>query len=125
MQLALRTLEPIESDFNCLNHGDFWNSNVMFAYDQNETVGKALLLDFQCCRWGSPCEDLYMFIILSAAKEIRFQEFDNFIKTYHDHLVNCLKILNYQQRLPRLRDLQMALLKDNAAFYRRSNRPVI
>lgn len=68
--------------FNVLNHGDLWGNNIMFRYNEEGAADKCLFLDYQAPKYGAPSQDLYYFIILSPAKNIKIQEFDYFIKYY-------------------------------------------
>ncbi|KAH8384021.1 hypothetical protein KR009_011742, partial [Drosophila setifemur] len=104
-------------DFNTLTHGDFWSSNLMCNYLPNDEIDELIMVDFQLCKWGSPAQDLLFFITISAASEIKIKEFDFFIRIYWERLVECLKLLKYQKPLPKLRDLQASLYKENNAFY--------
>uniref|UniRef100_A0A0A1XS26 Uncharacterized oxidoreductase dhs-27 n=1 Tax=Zeugodacus cucurbitae TaxID=28588 RepID=A0A0A1XS26_ZEUCU len=109
--------ETSRNSFNVLNHADFWSSNVMYTFLENGTVDDVMLLDFQMCKWGSPVEDLIFMITVSAAKDIRIKEYEHFVAIYHERLVECLKVLNYKNPLPKLRDLQMDMYRDNNTFY--------
>lgn len=113
----MRNLKTDPNAFNVLNHGDFWSSNIMANYLSNGEINELLLLDFQICKWGSPAQDLLFFITISAAKDIRVKEFDHFVEIYHEHLVKCLKNLKYEKPLPKLRDLQMSMYKEENTFY--------
>ncbi|KAH8330967.1 hypothetical protein KR067_009615 [Drosophila pandora] len=104
-------------DFNVLTHGDFSANNVLYKYDLNGDLQSALLLDFQLCKWGSPAQDLLFLITLSASKELRIREFDNFVRIYWEYLIQCLGILKYTKPMPKLRDLHGAITKKNNTFY--------
>lgn len=114
---CLATLQQQTNKFNVLTHGDFWSSNIMFSYNCEKKLNDLILLDFQICKWGSPAEDLLFFISISAAKDIRVKEFDNFISIYHERLVECLKVLNFKKPLPKLRDLHKDLFDQKNSFY--------
>ena len=107
-----------ENSFNVLTHGDFWASNVMLSFDQDQTtIKESIFVDYQICKWGSPAEDLLFFITLSTAKELRIKEFDNFIAIYHKRLVECLKLLKFNKHIPTLRELHCSLYHPNVSFY--------
>ncbi|XP_017104267.2 uncharacterized protein [Drosophila bipectinata] len=110
-------LEVDTSAFNTLTHGDFWSSNLMSSYLPNGQIDEVVMLDFQICKWGSPAQDLLFFITLSAAKDIKLKEFDQFVRVYWERLVECLKLLKYQKPLPKLRDLHTSLYKENNTVY--------
>ncbi|EDW15818.1 uncharacterized protein Dmoj_GI22570 [Drosophila mojavensis] len=115
--MSLSTLDVNPLDFNTLTHGDFWSSNFMCNYLPDGTLDQLILVDFQICKWGNPAIDLLFFITLSAAKDIRIKEFDNFIYIYWERLVECLKLLKYQKPLPKLRELHTSLYKKQNSFY--------
>ncbi|XP_064535660.1 uncharacterized protein LOC135426488 [Drosophila montana] len=98
-----------ETEFNCLNHGDLWCNNIMFA--DEGSVERTLFVDLQVGKWGSPAQDLWYFITTSAALDIKVKEFDHFIKIYHERLVECLKLLKYSKHIPTLRELHVTMIK--------------
>ncbi|KAM7360757.1 uncharacterized protein ACRADG_007524 [Cochliomyia hominivorax] len=100
-----------ESDFNVLNHGDCWSNNIMFQYDKKGKLQETLLVDLQMPRYGSPAQDLLYFIVSSARLDIKVEKFDYMIKYYHDNLIEHLQLLKYSKPLPKLRDIQTALIK--------------
>ncbi|XP_053959816.1 uncharacterized protein LOC128864258 isoform X2 [Anastrepha ludens] len=112
-----RGFATAENSFNVLNHADCWSSNVMYSYRENGTVDDTLLIDYQICKWGSPAEDLLFLITISAAKDIRIREYEHFVAIYHEHLTECLQLLGYKKDLPKLRDLQMDMYRENNSFY--------
>ncbi|XP_070073575.1 uncharacterized protein [Drosophila takahashii] len=57
-----------------------------------------------------------MMITLSAEKDLRVREFDNFVRIYWEYLIDCLRVLKYEKPLPQLRDLQSAIYKKNNTF---------
>ncbi|XP_061386102.1 uncharacterized protein LOC133321012 [Musca vetustissima] len=101
-------------EFNVLNHGDMWVNNIMFSHDdENGDVKKSLLVDFQLCKWGSPTQDLWYFLTTSVQVDIRAQEFDSFIATYHKRLVECLKLLKYSKKIPSLKEMHIMMIKNS------------
>uniref|UniRef100_W8C404 CHK kinase-like domain-containing protein n=1 Tax=Ceratitis capitata TaxID=7213 RepID=W8C404_CERCA len=107
----IELINPDPNDFNVLNHGDFWANNIMFQYDAFEKIKETYFVDFQCSRYGSPVHDLYNLLIASTSYEIKLKNFDYFIKYYHDHLVENLKLLKYTKKFPVLKDIHIALYK--------------
>ncbi|KAH8359884.1 hypothetical protein KR093_009300, partial [Drosophila rubida] len=104
------TIDP--NEFNVLNHGDCWLSNIMFQYDQ--TTDKLLdsyLVDYQMCKYGNVAMDLLYLLISSPKLELKLNKFDYFVKHYYDQLIRHLKLLNYTQKLPTLVDIHTQLLK--------------
>ncbi|XP_065354505.1 uncharacterized protein LOC135948977 [Calliphora vicina] len=113
---CLGSLNQKTNNFNVLNHGDFWSSNIMFNYLPTGDLKELIFLDYQFCKWGSPAEDLLLFITISAAKDIRIKEFDYFISMYHERLVECLKVLGFKKPLPKLRDLHKDMFDQANTF---------
>ncbi|XP_055856526.1 uncharacterized protein LOC129919607 isoform X2 [Episyrphus balteatus] len=105
------------SEFNVLNHGDFWSNNIMFQYDAFGKIKETCFIDFQLCKYGSPAYDLYYLILTSAQMNIKLSQFDYMIKYYHDNLIANLMRLEYHRPLPKLRNLHMALLKNGLSAY--------
>ncbi|XP_032593049.1 uncharacterized protein LOC6563131 [Drosophila grimshawi] len=100
------------NEFNVLNHGDCWLSNMMFRYDQNTgQLLDSLLVDFQMCKYGSVAIDLLYFLISSPKLELKVNKFDYFVKQYYDQLIKHLKLLNYTKKLPDLADIHTTLIQ--------------
>ncbi|XP_065354510.1 uncharacterized protein LOC135948982 [Calliphora vicina] len=104
-------------EFNVLNHGDCWSNNIMFQYDAFGKIKDTLLVDFQVGKYGSPANDLYYFILSSASKDIKLNQFDYMIRFYYEHLVENLKLLQYHRPLPKLKNIHIALMKNGLAAY--------
>lgn len=98
-----------ESEFNVLNHGDFWCNNIMFSDVGGEE--RTLFVDLQIAKWGSPAQDLWYLITSSAALDIKINEFDNFLYIYHNRLVECLNLLKYSKYIPTLKKLHIMMIK--------------
>ncbi|XP_017104266.2 uncharacterized protein [Drosophila bipectinata] len=113
---CLATLDYNNDEFYVLSHGDFWSSNLMSSYLPDGSLNKLLLIDFQLPKWSHPAEDLLFFLILSPKNELRLKEFDNFVRIYWERLIECLKVLKYQKRLPALRDIQRSMYHKNNSF---------
>lgn len=118
-------------EFNCLNHGDCWVmflkfhsfnnfilnkkqwvqiSNILFCNDENGNVKDCAFIDFQQCVYTSPAVDLLTLIITSADIKTKVQNFDFYIKFYHENLVRTLKCLNYEKKIPTLKELYMDVI---------------
>ncbi|XP_039494189.1 uncharacterized protein LOC120453510 [Drosophila santomea] len=105
----LAKVDPTE--FNVLNHGDFWSNNVMFQYDAFGKIKEVYLVDYQLPKYGTVAQDLLYFLLSSTKLEDKLAKFDYYIKFYHDNLVEHLKILKYSKPIPSLRDIHLALFK--------------
>ena len=102
------------NDFNVLNHGDCWSNNVMFKHDAFGKIKETCLIDFQMPKYGSPAQDLYYFLLSSTNYELKIKHFDYFIKYYYNELSEHLKLLNYNRKMPTLKDIHIMLHKYNA-----------
>ncbi|XP_065371987.1 uncharacterized protein LOC135963907 [Calliphora vicina] len=103
--------KPHPIEFNVLNHGDCWSNNVMFQYDAIGKIQQTYLIDFQMSKYGTPAQDLFYFLLSSTKYENKIQQFDYFIKFYHDKLVENLRLLKYSKQIPSLKELHRMLLK--------------
>ncbi|KAH8417166.1 hypothetical protein KR222_005489, partial [Zaprionus bogoriensis] len=115
---AMKVGEIDPEEFNVLNHGDCWLSNMMFHH--NQKTGKLVdlyLVDYQLCKYGTVAIDLLYFLISSPQLELKVNKFDYFIKYYHDQLIAHLKLLNYTKKLPTLIDIHTSLLKNGIWGY--------
>lgn len=97
--------EPMKCGFTVLNHGDLWLNNMMFKSDEDGNPLDVSLIDYQTPFWAGPGADLWYFLITSIADDIKVKHFDDFIKFYHDQLVEALTKLNYDQHIPTLVEL--------------------
>lgn len=107
MEELIRTMTPNENGFNCLNHGDCWISNIFLLSDENDNVIDCKFVDFQQSVFASPSVDLLTLIISSAHSSTKLQNFEYYIKYYHEILVETLKLLKYTQKIPSLKELFM------------------
>lgn len=78
--------KPLPPQDDCIIHGDFWSSNVMF----NNSNGEASLIDFQFCRLGQPEVDLAVMLCTSVNPELRRGEnlsdlLHQYTKSYQQH----------------------------------------
>lgn len=70
----------------CFAHGDTWQNNIMFKYDENKKPIEICLLDWQIARSASPIHDIVYLMFNCTTKELRDKHYDNFLKLYHDNL---------------------------------------
>lgn len=111
LELSIAASTPDYTEFNVLNHGDFWLNNVMFQHSSEGKLQDIYFIDFQLCKYGSPSLDLYMFLLTGTQLDIKIKYFEYFVKIYYDHLVKNLKILKCIGKTPSLKELHMDLLK--------------
>ncbi|XP_053609641.1 uncharacterized protein LOC128674774 [Plodia interpunctella] len=69
---ACESLKEYESTLNVLLHKDLWISNIMFRYENSEPV-EALLIDYQCLRYGPPAFDLMILLYCTTYRTFREQ----------------------------------------------------
>ncbi|XP_013107736.2 uncharacterized protein LOC106087291 [Stomoxys calcitrans] len=99
--------------FNVLNHGDCWSNNILFKHTDDGEVDDVLFVDFQNTNYGSPAQDLYVFIISSTQCNIKVSQFEHLIHYYHQHLEEHLKLLKYPlEQIPSLRELHQQLIEN-------------
>ncbi|XP_055298661.1 uncharacterized protein LOC129566598 [Sitodiplosis mosellana] len=74
-------------------HGDAWQNNTMFRYDQNGKPIEVSLLDWQVSRQSSPIIDIVYFVFCCTTKELRDAHYDDFLKVYHESLSTHIRKL--------------------------------
>nr|CAH7761564.1 unnamed protein product [Callosobruchus chinensis] len=89
-----------------LTHGDAWNNNMMFRYNDKEIIVK--LIDWQLADIRSPVYDICLFLYSSCSD---FKNFDQLMRIYHNSLTTFLEELNVNPKVFTFEDLQTHLLK--------------
>ncbi|CAG9561568.1 unnamed protein product [Danaus chrysippus] len=64
------TLRERPDTLNVLLHRDLWTNNIMFKYKE-EVPTRAILVDYQCVRYGPPAFDLMIFLYLTTSTNFR------------------------------------------------------
>lgn len=100
-----------QSDFNVLNHGDFWCNNFLFKLDAG-SIQDVCFVDFQLPKYGTPAHDLFCLLMTTPNTHIKLERFDYFIEHYHQQLVEHLELLKYDRHIPTLSELQANLRKN-------------
>ncbi|CAH1249628.1 Hypp8652 [Branchiostoma lanceolatum] len=72
-----------------LCHGDCWNDNIMFKYDQGLPVS-AMLLDWQHACYRRPTYDLACLLVYTTTRETRQNHTDDILYHYHQQLQHTL-----------------------------------
>uniref|UniRef100_A0A336MJB6 CSON013154 protein n=1 Tax=Culicoides sonorensis TaxID=179676 RepID=A0A336MJB6_CULSO len=89
---------------NVILHGDLWTSNIMFTYDNSNTVPEnAILIDYQIVCYGPPVLDIIQFFMTST--KLKYNKFLDVLKLYHSELLKSLKKMKYQSIRPTLFNL--------------------
>lgn len=77
--------------FDALNHGDCWNNNILFRYDEAGAPVEVMLVDLQGMRKASVAADLSYFLYSSFTGDVRKSNFKLFIETYYDSFCSVLR----------------------------------
>uniref|UniRef100_A0A1Q3G3U7 Putative juvenile hormone-inducible protein n=1 Tax=Culex tarsalis TaxID=7177 RepID=A0A1Q3G3U7_CULTA len=114
---------------NVFNHGDLWNNNLMFKYEEldksraNSDAGLnieggastegaphglptptgGIILDFQLSRYAPPALDVFTVIMLSTTSDFRAIHMESLLNVYYDALAEhvATQELDLAQLLPR------------------------
>ncbi|XP_050696772.1 uncharacterized protein LOC126985666 [Eriocheir sinensis] len=78
------------SDFNVVCHGDCWNNNILFKYDESGKPVDVRLLDLQICRKASLATDLNYLLYSSLEGQVRKNNLEAFMKTYYESFSQVL-----------------------------------
>ncbi len=102
---ASRVLEDMEAvtrpkgDFLVFNHGDCWNNNFMFLYDDNGKLLGMKVLDLQMVRYSRLSLDLAYFFCSSTDFDLREKNLGELLRHYHSALTGYLKKFGYPSSL--------------------------
>jgi aminoglycoside phosphotransferase (APT) family kinase protein len=87
-------VETLESSgpLVCIVHGDYWNHNILFKYEDGIPVSLPML-DFQLSRIGHPLGDVAYFLYTSTLPETRQKYLHDLLCHYFDTLTTDLRLL--------------------------------
>ncbi len=87
-------VETLESSgpLVCIVHGDYWNNNMLFKYEDGIPVSLRML-DFQLSRIGHPLGDVTYFLYTSTLPKTRQEYLDDLLCHYFDTLTTDLRLL--------------------------------
>ncbi|XP_050670156.1 uncharacterized protein LOC126968954 [Leptidea sinapis] len=82
-------LRQREDSLNVLIHRDLWTNNIMFRYDGTHPTD-AVMLDFQCVRYGPPAFDIMIFLYLTTSRKFRLAHEMEVLNHYYTVFTHCL-----------------------------------
>lgn len=92
VELMAETVDGTKAEpYSIICHGDCWNNNTMFKFDEAGKPVEVRLLDFQISRYASPVLDILYYIFCCTQKELRDQHYEGFLKVYHASLSKHLE----------------------------------
>ncbi|XP_075226765.1 uncharacterized protein LOC142327521 [Lycorma delicatula] len=115
-KLMTDAVQAKENEFNVLNHGDFWLTNILFKYENGKPI-KVKLVDLQQSRYSSPAVDLLFFMYGSIQEEVLNNKKDELIKIYLQTLNEYLEKYESPKRLEEAELLKSLEERDFYAFY--------
>ncbi|XP_066253266.1 uncharacterized protein [Euwallacea similis] len=93
-EAAANVAEEYREPWATVLHTDFWVNNIMLK-ESGDVPSKVIILDLQCCEFGSPVQDLLFFLGTSVQTTVAEDLFDDFIDFYYKELIanlNSLKV---------------------------------
>ncbi|XP_059050177.1 uncharacterized protein LOC131845157 [Achroia grisella] len=91
---ACNSFKEYNNTLNVLNHKDLWANNIMFRYE-NSIPCNALLIDFQCLRYGPPAFDVTLLLYCTTSRTFRKRYESNIFHHYYtvfsERLEDCAR----------------------------------
>lgn len=98
--------------FGVLCHGDFWNNNMMYRYEEGSRIpAEVCLIDWQLVQFCSPAMDMTHFLFTSTEKSLRDEHYTDMLGTYCDCLADALQATGSDPNAFKPSDLQDQLQK--------------
>lgn len=123
-------MELNSQEFNVLNHGDTWVTNILCPENTHVTEDVRLVnshsklfskkyfmlpicykIDFQFTSWGSPAQDIWFLISTSIGIEDRINNFEKINHDYYTFLKESLVTLMYSGNIPTEEELFQDVIK--------------
>lgn len=79
-----------EHEIDCLNHGDFWNSNLLYKYKESgldgtkRVIEAVMMIDWGNVSIGTPLFDLQYLLHTSTTGEVRRTHLEEILQQYHN-----------------------------------------
>lgn len=105
------TPNPQTVGYNVLNHGDMNWKNILVKKNSDGRIVDSMLIDYQCCHWGTPAIDVLYLLDLIVDNDTKKAHRNRIVYEYHHHFATVLAKLGYMGKIPSLVDLQMELLR--------------
>lgn len=102
---------PPSIGYNVLNHADFQWKNLMHKRNSDGRIVDSMLIDYQCCHWGSPAIDVLSLIDCIVDNGTKTAHRNEIIFEYHQHFAMILNKIGFLGKIPSLLDLQIELLR--------------
>lgn len=93
IKLIKAIMTPNENGLNVIKHGDYWNNNILFRYDEQGRVLESKIVDFQLSSIGSPVYDLIYFFATSVRLEVFKEHRNELLNSYLDTLNETISLL--------------------------------
>ncbi|CAL4073280.1 unnamed protein product [Meganyctiphanes norvegica] len=77
--------------FEVLCHGDCWNNNLLFRYDDSGQPVEVQLVDLQASFVSSPAVDINYLLYTSLSGDVRNGNISSFLSIYHNAFKKVLK----------------------------------
>ena len=90
--LAITMAAGEASPLDCILHGDCWNNNIMYRYEQGKPV-EVRLFDWQILKLDHPVMDLVVYLFTSTSHEVRTEHQTNLLAHYFTILNGSLHML--------------------------------
>lgn len=94
------SLKEYKDTLNVIVHKDLWANNILFKYD-GDKARNAVLLDFQCIRYGPPAFDVMSLLYLTTSREFRERYEATLLRYYHECFTESIDEMT-KNRLTRL-----------------------